>query len=195
MSRVAINRNVSSPLQNSGAVERINYRFYDTVSITNGLTTNVTPFATPALNDATGNFEGTGAMPAGQAFEVYAIRAFPNPSARADDVAALLNAAVLTFTKENSKRYAMGPLYMFPAGMGLSSDLVTAAAVPAAPANSLNFAANGVPVYGNVYSFKMPVVLYPQQSFKIVITPGAPVLAATITLRIILEGVLSRNLI
>ncbi len=190
-----VNRNIPSAFQNAGAFERINYRFYDTVTITTGLATDVSAFTTPATNDALGNFEGTGAMPAGQAFHVQAIRVFPNPAARFDDILALLNAGTLRFTKENAKRYAMGPLFMFPSGMGLSVDTGLGAAVPAAPANSVNLANNGAAVLGNVYKLGMPVILMPQQNFKVVIAPGAPTLSATVTVRIILEGILERNLI
>lgn len=194
MAPPALNRNAPSQFQNAGTFERVSYRYYDTVTITNGLATDVVAFSAPATNPLLGNFEGGGAMPAGQMFHLQAIRVFPNPTARWDDVSALLNGGVLTFTKENSKRYAQGPLYMFPAGMGLAAELGTGLAAPAAPANSATSASNGVPVLGNVYKFQT-VTLMPQQNFRIAITPGAPVLAASVTVRIILEGILDRNLI
>lgn len=190
-----VDRNVPSAFQNSGVTEVISYRFYDTLTVANGSTTDQTAFATPATQDNLGNFEGTGALPAGQAFHAYCLRVFPNPAARWDDIAAVLNGTVLKFTKENAKRYAWGPSAMFPAGMGLALDRGTGAAVQAAPATDISFASNGVPVYGNKYQFHKPVTLFPQQNFKVVLTPFAPTLNASVTVRIIMEGILERNLI
>lgn len=190
-----INRTIPSPFNRSGVVESLSYRFYDTLTVATGATTDQTAFATAATADNLGNFEGAGSLPAGQAFHVYAIRVFPNPAARADDILALLNGSVLKFTKENSKRYAWGPSFLFPAGIGQVNDLAKGAAVPATPANDVNFSSNGVPVYGNVYRFHKPVDLYPQQNFKVILTPFAPTLSASVTVRVILEGILERNLI
>ncbi len=190
-----INRNVPSPFQDSGVTEVISYRFYDTLTVATGATADLTAFASAATQDNLGNFEGAGSLPAGQAFQVYCLRVFPNPAARWDDIAAVLNGTVLKFTKENSKRYAWGPSAMFPAGMGLAVDRGTGAAVQATPATDISFASNGVPVYGNKYQFHKPVNLFPQQNFKVVLTPFAPTLSASVTVRIIMEGVLSRNLI
>ncbi len=191
----SINRNIPSPFQLSGVTEKISYRFYDTLTIATGATSPQLAFAAAATADNLGNFEGNGAMPAGQGFYARAIRIFTNPAARFDDAQALLNATVVTFTKENAKKYAMGPTYMFPAGMGAVVETGLAAAVPAAPANSIAYLTNGVPVMGNCYRFELPVLLFPQQQFKISLTPFNPTLSASVTVRVILEGVLERNLI
>ncbi len=191
----ALNRNVPSPFQLSGVTEKINYRFYDTLTVATGATADLTAFATPATADNIGNFEGTGAMPAGQGFYCQALRIFPNPQARWDDATAAINNTVVKFTRENAKRYAWGPSFMFPAGMGIVYERGTGAAVQATPATDLSSASNGVPVMGNAYVFKIPVLLYPQQQFKVVLTPYAPTVSASVTIRVIMEGILERNLI
>jgi len=190
-----INRGVPSPFQNSGVVESISYRFYDTLTIATGSTTDQTAFATAAVADNLGNFEGAGSMPAGQAFHCYGFRVLPNPAARWDDILSILNGTVLKFTKENSKRYAWGPSWLFPSGMGIVVERGLGALAQAAPATDVGLASNGVPVYGNWYKFGKAVSLFPQQNFKVILTPFAPTLAATITVRIVMEGVLERNLI
>ncbi len=188
-----INRNIPSPFQNSGVVESISYRFYDTLSILTGATADLTAFASAATADNLGNFEGAGSMPAGQAFHVFALRLLFDPAGLSADVLQACNKTVLKFTKENSKRYAWGPSPMFPAGMGFTNDAVTN--TTALTGTNANFTNNGVPVYGNVYRFHKPVSLFPQQNFKVILTPYAPTLGATVTVRVIMEGILERNLI
>lgn len=188
-----INRSVPSPFQNSGVVESISYRFYDTLTIATGATGDLTAFSTVATADNLGNFEGAGSMPAGQAFHVFALRLLFNPAAIANDILQAANNTVLKFTKENSKRYAWGPAPLFPAGMGFTNDVVTN--TTALTGNNINFTNNGVPVMGNVYRFHKPVSLFPQQNFKVVLTPFNPTLSASVTVRVIMEGILERNLI
>lgn len=188
-----IDRNVPSPFQNSGVVESISYRFYDTLTIATGATADLTAFANAATQDNLGNFEGAGALPAGQAFHVFALRLVFNPASLSADIQAAVNGSVLKFTKENSKRYAWGPSVMFPGGMGMVNDVVTN--TTALAGSNANFTTNGVPVMGNVYKFHKPVSLFPQQNFKVVLTPFAPVLGASVTVRVIMEGILERNLI
>jgi hypothetical protein len=187
------NRNIPSQFQNSGVTEVISYRFYDTLTILNGATQDLTAFASAAINDQLGNFEGAGAMPAGQAFHVQSLRLFINPAAAVADALAITT-SVLKFTKENAKKYAWAPINLFPAGVGLTNDAAPGAAAPLAPATGISFVNNGVPVYGNCYKMKS-VTLLPQQNFKVIITPYAPVLTASVTVRVIMEGMLERNLI
>jgi hypothetical protein len=57
-----------------------------TLTIATGATTAQVAFTSAATADNLGNFEGAGAMPAGQAFHLFCLRVMPNPGARFDDI-------------------------------------------------------------------------------------------------------------
>jgi hypothetical protein len=189
------NNGPMSPFAGSGVTENIWYTLYDRQSFASATAQTKTYFASAGTDDLVSNFEGAGAMPAGQQFVVHSLRVVPAIGTRADDVSQLMGVASILFTKENAKRYLVGPLWQFPSGAGLISETISGAAAALAPANSLSVGSNGVPAQGNTWQFRLPVPLLPQQSFKIQIsTPASITLSGSINVYVQLVGVLQRNL-
>lgn len=187
-----------SAFSGSGVKEVIDYTFLHGQNITsataaaysyfNAAGTNVVPL----LN----NFEGTGQMPAGQAFRVRTIRAIVQPQAASADLYSLLSNASLVFTVENAKKYVNAPLFCFPAGVGQTVETYLGNAVPATPANSIIRSNNGIPSLGNVYTLRRPIILHPQQPFQVVVNvAAAATFGSTVTLYIAMDGDLERNII
>lgn len=186
-----------SALQASGVKETVDYTFYSRNSIPSATVANYSYFTAAGTDPLVSNFEGAGQMPAGQAFHVRTIRVIIRPQSPVLDVINLMSYGSLLFTKENAKKYAYAPLWAFPSGVGITSETVTGAAAPLAPANGLSRGNNGIPSLGNVYMFAMPVILYPQQPFNITIAIGSTscVLTATTDVYVAMDGVLERNII
>ncbi len=185
-----------------GVKEVIDYSFYDRKSIVTAAAANYSFFTAAGTDPLVSNFEGQGQMPAGQAFHVRTIRIVIRPATLATaltsviDVLNLMSFSSLLFTLENSKKMISGPSWMFPSGYGVTSELNTGNAVPAAPATSLTRGNNGIPSAGNCYQFERPIVLRPQQPFQITIsTAAALVLLATTDVYIAMDGVLERNIL
>ncbi len=184
----------SSAFSESGVKERIWYAFYDRKDIANGATAQQVFFQSVATDDLVSNFEGQGSMPAGQGFKVHRLRIVPKPGTTAQDVQAILANCRLLFTIENAKRYAMGPAWLFPGGAGTVVENLTGLAAPAAPPTGVPIGHNGIPSLNNCYALKLPVSLRPQQQFNVSILPQSPVLGATVSLYVVMEGFLERNL-
>jgi hypothetical protein len=189
------NNGPMSPFAGSGVTENIWYTLYDRQTIATAVAQTKTYFATAGTDDLVSNFEGAGAMPAGQQFVVHSLRVVPQIGTRAEDVAQIMANSTLLFTKENAKRYLMGPVWQFPAGAGLISETISGIAASTSPATTISVGANGVPAQANSWQFRLPVPLLPQQAFKIQLsTPSTIVLGASVQVFIQLVGVLQRNL-
>lgn len=176
-----------------GLKEVLDYTFYDSALITNGLSTIQSLFQTPSNNILNSNFVGAGQMPSGQAFLAKTFRFVPAVGTAAADVLALMRGVQCRFTLENSKKYIDGLGQFFPAGIGATLEQIPG--TTAALANGIGLANNGVPVLGNVYRFTRPVVLHTLQPFQIDLIPQAPVLLASVRVYIVIDGVYVRNAI
>lgn len=195
MSRKLISAGGPSPFTGSGVKERVWYPFYDRQLFATATAQTLTYFNAPSTNDLASNFEGNAAFPAGQGFIAHGLRIVPDVTARLDDVINFLTNSVLTFTIENAKKYALAPTWLFPGGVGGVANQSNGAAVAAAPANDRTYGGNGIQSLNNVFRFKLPVALRPQQQFKIAITtPAAITLSASLLVYVVMEGVLERNL-
>ncbi len=179
-----------------GVKEVIDYSFYDRYAVVTAAAANNVFFQTAGVNPLVSNFEGAGQMPAGQAFHVRTLRLVIEPQSPVLDVINLMKNISLIFTVENSKKYASGPAWMYPAGVGVTSETVTGNAAPAAPATGLSRGNNGIPSLGNTYQFRRPISLRPQQPFQISIAVNAAiVLTATTNIYVVIDGDLERNII
>lgn len=176
-----------------GAKEVIDFSFYDRKTFLTAATASQTYFATPGTDDLVSNFQGSGAMPAGQAFLVRALRVIPTPGQSLQDIVNVMTKMSIRFTVENAKLYAQGPVFNYPAGVGATVEQVPGTA--AALGTGVGYGNTGVAALGNVYRFQKPVVLRPQQNFAITITPSTPTFVASQLLYVQIDGVFVRNVI
>lgn len=176
-----------------GLKEVLDYTFYDSASITNGLTTIQNLFQAASNNILNSNFVGAGQMPSGQAFLVKTIRFITAMGSAGQDVINLMKGVQLRFTLENSKKYVDALGQFFPAGIGATLEQIPG--TTAALATGISLGNNGVPVLGNVYRFTRPVVLHTLQPFQIDLIPQAPVLIAPVRVYVAIDGVYVRNAI
>ena len=186
-----------STFARTGAKEKIDYIFYDTASCVSATAATKAYFQSVATDYTQGNFEGTGAMPAGQGFHVRTLRIITNPLvATFADVQNIMRFTWVTFTIEGSKKYAFAPGWAFPSGVGVNTQLLTGAAAPAAPANGVSYGNHGLPTLGNVFMFRRPIQLRPLQPFKVTLDLSASItLSATQNISIAMDGDLERNII
>ncbi len=172
-----------------GQREVLDYTFYDLNTFTTVTAATKSYFASAGVAVLTSNFIGAGAMPANQAFLVNTVRIVPLPGSPIADVINAMKFLSLVFTVENAKKYAQGPAWLFPAGVGAQ---VEAQGTGAGNTSSGN---NGVPSLGNVYRFSQPVVLRPQQPFAIQVTADVGFTATTspMSIYVAMDGLLVRG--
>ncbi len=174
-----------------GQREVIDYTFFDNNTFTTVTAATKSYFATAGVAALTSNFIGAGAMPANQAFLVSTIRIVPLPGSPIADVISMMKFLSLVFTVENAKKYAQGPAWMFPAGVGAQVEAQGAGAAATSSGNP------GVPSLGNVYRFSQPVVLRPQQPFSVQVTADVGFVASTspMSVYVAMDGLLVRSVI
>jgi hypothetical protein len=189
------------------ALEVIGGMLYDTVNYVSGTSVSLTFFtAGPRATLDLTNMEIPAQLPAPKAFLVRALRFHVKQTVRVeartaagnvtpgaiDNIAQLLNGGVLTFTI-GAKPYAQFPLWMIPAGGGVSP-LAAADGNTADPGKITDYASNGVPSPDNALILSQPLFLAPQINFNIVVTwPAALTLSGGNTnLCVVLDGDLHR---
>ncbi|MEY2854678.1 MAG: hypothetical protein RL030_1810, partial [Pseudomonadota bacterium] len=172
-----------------GTKEVLDYTFYDTQTFTTVTAATKSYFAAPGTAILTSNFIGSGAMPSAQAFLVNTLRIVPLPGSPIADVINMMKFLSLVFNVENARKYAEGPAFLFPAGVGAQ---VEAQGTGAGNTSSGN---PGMPSLGNVYRFSQPVILRPLQPFAINVTANASFTATTspMSVTVAMDGLLVRS--
>lgn len=175
--------------------EVLDYSFFDRKSWATATAQEQTYFAAPGTDVLTSNFVGSGSMPANQAFLISGLRIVINPATSMADVISIMRNMSLVLTLENAKKYAEGPAWMFPAGVGPQAETqvpVTAAASPGTVTGN-----QGVPSLGNTYRFSNPVLLRPQQPFavKLASVSGLTLATSPALVYVVMDGLLVRGVL
>jgi hypothetical protein len=182
--------------------EVIGWSWWDTLTYTTAVTTQLTFFNGVRANLSLSNMELAGQLASPKSFLVRAIRVKPltpyfvtldNAAAAIqlgaiDDMNNLINTGTLSFTI-GQKNYGQWPLWMLPSGGG-----AVAINAGAAVANTTQLANNGIQDPRSVYSLTKPILIAPQINFNIVLTwPAAVTLnSGTQNIVVVLDGDLIR---
>jgi hypothetical protein len=173
-----------------GALEFIGDTLYDTRTYTSASTLQLAFFSSQQAEDLT-NLDLGNMLPDKQGFLVMSVRFYPkvNPRSLAraaaaaiqtgpsNDIFQLTSTGRLEFNFLN-KDYGTFPLWMLPAGGGVSS-MITAEGATADPGGIIDFANNGIPDARNMYVMEQPLFLPPMTKLGVLCKwPAALTLAS-----------------
>jgi hypothetical protein len=191
--------------QYGGQIESIGWKFWDTQTYTSGTTTALTNFFNVRATQDLSNMEVAFQLSAPKAFLVRAIRFFVkqrpqtvtpaavsgNATGAFDNIAQLINTAVMTFTIGN-KQYALEPLWCLTAGGGAAGAMALATSTGGA-LDYIDYAQNGIPDPRAVNTLSKPLFIAPQINFNARIDWAAAVtLTVSPAITLLLDGDLLR---
>jgi len=192
--------------QYQGQIESIGWKLWDTQTFTSGTTTALTNFFNVRATQDLSNMEVAFQLPAPKAFLVRAIRfyvkqrpqvitpagASGNATGAFDNIAQLINTAVMTFTIGN-KTYDLEPLWCLTAGGGAAGAMAMAGGVAANAFNYIDYAQNGIADPRAVNTLSKPLFISPQINFNARIDWAAAItLTVSPAITLLLDGDLLR---
>jgi hypothetical protein len=134
------------------------------------------------------NMESAGSLTWPKRYSVKAFRLIPDPYGIAVDIASFHANGHFVF-RVGEKNYLIVPNFLLTPGIGLEAGLITGAAVPAAPANSVALLHNGRPEHRNIFILQHSIWLPSVQNFRATIEMAAThVSTATLQVWVMLEG-------
>jgi hypothetical protein len=140
------------------------------------------------------NLESAGSLTWPKRYSVKAFRLIPNPAGVGADVIAFHANGHFTF-RVGEKDYFVVPNFILTPGVGYEVYQLTGAAVPAAPANDVNYAHNGRPEHKNLYVLQHSIWLPSVQNFRAQIEMAATYAATgDLAVWVALEGELFREI-
>lgn len=175
-----------NPTAFPGNKEVLNYTFYDTNSLVSATPSELVYFAAPRNTLLDGNFRGTAAFPAGQAFAVKGLRIILPPGTSVADQLVIAVGVTVTFQVDTAKRYFEGLVEDLPAGVGATAEN------EGANIGTVGFSNNGIASLGATKRFDYPIILREQQTFSITLACASLTLAATRRIRVAMDGVFVR---
>jgi len=191
--------------QYQGQIESIGWKLWDTQTYTSGTTTALTNFFNVRATQDLSNMEVAFQLPAPKAFLVRAIRFFVkqrpqtvspaaasgNATGAFDNIAQLINTAVMTFTIGN-KTYDLEPLWCLTAGGGAAGSMAIAVSAGGG-SNFIDYAQNGISDPRAVNTLSKPLFISPQINFNARIDWAAAVtLTVSPAVCLLLDGDLLR---
>lgn len=187
-------RQASDAAQGDVKLEAITQPLYDNQSIATGAST-VSFFQAPGGRSYTfTNLETAGALTWPKRFSVKAFRLVPSYASAAQDLQSFYCNGNFVF-RVGEKNYFVTPLFLLTPGVGLEVATILGAAVPIAPANSINTAHNGWAEHRNIYILQHAVWLPSVQNFRAIVSMEATFVAsATLSVWCMLEGELFREI-
>lgn len=192
--------------QYGGQIESIGWKLWDTQTYTSGTTTALTNFFNVRATQDLSNMEVAFQLPAPKAFLVRAIRFFVkqrpqvitpaaasgNATGAFDNIAQLINTAVMTFTIGN-KTYDLEPMWCLTAGGGAAGSMAMAGGTAANAFNYIDYAQNGISDPRAVNTLSKPLFIAPQINFNARIDWAAAVtLTVSPAITLLLDGDLLR---
>lgn len=187
-------RQADDAAQGDVKLEAITQPLYDNQTIATGASTT-SFFQNPSGRSRLfTNLETAGALTWPKRFSVKAFRVCPSFASVGQDLQSFYSNGSFTF-RVGEKDYFVAPLFILTPGCGLEVFLITGAAAPAAPANSINTAHNGRPEHRNIYILQHAVWLPSVQNFRAVIDMASTFSASTSqSIWVFLEGELFREI-
>jgi hypothetical protein len=169
-------------------LEAITQPLYDNANIASGAGITAL-FQNPAgRSPLFTNVESAGSLTWPKRFNVKAFRLIPSPSGDAEAVVSLHVNGHFSF-RVGEKIYFICPNFLLTPGVGFEVYQILGAAVPAAPANSVNLAHNGRPDHHNLYVVQHPIWLPSVQNFRVTLDMAAThVPGVAISTWVMLEG-------
>lgn len=187
-------RQASDAAQGDVKLEAITQPLYDQTTIATGASVSAF-FQTPGGRSRLfTNLESAGSLTWPKRYSVKAFRLVPNPAGDAEAVLAFHANGFSNF-RVGEKDYFTCPNFLLTPGVGIEVNIITGAALPAAPANGVNIAHNGRPEHRNIYVLQHSIWLPSVQNFRFVVdmaasyTPGV-----NLDVWVFLEGELFREI-
>src|SRR5690606_21348219 len=153
-------------------------------------------FQNPAgRNQFLTNVQTAGQLSWPKRFSVKALRSVPAYSALATDLISYYDNSIFRLNV-GEKQYLVVPALMITPGVGLEISYLTGAALPASPANGINYARNSRPEHRNIYTLIHSVYIPPVQNFAVSIEVLSTVTLSQngFGLHVYLEGELLREI-
>jgi hypothetical protein len=187
-------RQASDAAQGDVKLEAITQPLYDQATIATGASVTAF-FQNPAGRSRLfTNLESAGSLTWPKRYSVKALRLIPDPAGSAVAVVAFHANGHFVF-RVGEKDYFVVPNFMLTPGVGYEIFQLTGAAVPAAPANDVNYAHNGRPDHNNIMILQHTIWLPSVQNFRAQVeqaatyTPGV-----NLAVWVALEGELFREI-
>jgi hypothetical protein len=141
------------------------------------------------------NVQTAGQLSWPKRFSIKAFRAVPSFSALATDLLSYFDNSVFR-CNVGEKQYLVLPAMMITPGVGLEIQYLTGAALPAAPANGVNYARHGRPEHRNIYALIHSIYIPPVQNFavSVEVLSGVSLSQNGFYLWVYLEGELLREI-
>lgn len=187
-------RQASDAAQGDVKLEAITQPLYDQATIATGA--SVTAF----FQNPNGrsrlftNLESAGSLTWPKRYSVKAFRLVANPAGDAEATIAFYSNGHFTF-RVGEKDYFVAPNHLLTPGVGYEIYTLTGAALPAAPANGVNYAHNGRPEHRNIYILQHTIWIPSVQNFRAVVDMASTYSAGTnLDVWVYLEGEMFREI-